>query len=336
MTDRNREIDAFLSLVGWGEANRANLAGDASNRRYERLTARDGQRAVLMDAPADKGEDVRPFVLLANHLRNIGLSAPEILAQDAERGFLLLEDLGDSLFARLMAADPSSQHPLYTAALEVLLSLRGTCTPDLPAYDAVQMTDLAFLAFEKYLPAAGGLETDAADRFRSKFSELLATHVRGPSVLVHRDFHAENLIWLPERDGVARVGLLDFQDAMIGHPAYDLVSLLQDARRDVPPDIHEAMIAFYLQRTGDDPEKFTAAYAVLGVQRNMRILGVFARLCSDYGKPNYVDLIPRVWGHLLTGLAHPALAPVSGLLTDVLPEPDTRTIDRIKATCPTR
>lgn len=336
MTNRNREIANFLSLVGWGAAERVNLAGDASNRRYERLSSRDGQRAVLMDAPADKGEDVRPFVALANHLRSVGLSAPEILAQDTEHGFLLLEDLGDDLFARLMASDPSRQEPLYSAAIDVLLALRGSETPDLPAYDTAEMTELAALAFEKYLPATGKADHDVATAFRAVFPEILANHVTGPSVLVHRDFHAENLIWLPERKGAARVGLLDFQDAMTGHPAYDLVSLLQDARRDVPSEIQHGMIAQYLDRTGDDANGFLAAYAVLGVQRNLRILGVFARLCSDYGKPHYVDFVPRVWGYLMTGLTHPALAPVASLLRDTFPEPGTETLDRIRATCPTR
>lgn len=336
MTDRNSEIETFLSLVGWGTAERRNLAGDASNRRYERLTARDGQRAVLMDAPADKGEDVRPFVALANHLRAEGLSAPEILAQDTERGFLLLEDLGDDLFARLMAADPAMQTPLYSAAIDVLVGLRSAKTPPLPAYDAPRMTDLSMLAFEMYLPAAGGTDAEAGALFASAFPDVLSRHVSGPEVLVHRDFHAENLLWLPERNGAARVGLLDFQDAMAGHPAYDLVSLLQDARRDVPPDIQKSMFDLYVRKAGDDAERFAAAYAVLGVQRNLRILGVFARLCSLYGKPHYVDFIPRVWGYLMDGLAHPALEPVAEIITRALPEPTTEALDRIRATCPTR
>lgn len=336
MTDRNAETAAFLSAAGWGAVPRAHLAGDASNRRYERLTGADGKGAVLMDAPTDKGEDVRPFVAIATHLESLGLSAPKIVAQDTQRGFLLLEDLGDALFARVIAHDPAKELPLYSAAIDVLLALRGSQTPALPAYDNQRMTNLAVLAFEEYAPAAGRDGTAANHAFRNAFPKILSEHVAGPEILVHRDFHAENLIWLPDRAGAARVGLLDFQDAMRGHPAYDLVSLLQDARRDVPTQTQTAMFDLYVQQSGDDPATFAAAYAVLGVQRNLRILGVFARLCRLNAKPSYVDLIPRVWGYLLDGLAHPVLSPVAAIITDTLPKPSAETLDRIRATCPTR
>lgn len=336
MTDRSADTAAFLSAIGWGEAVRTHLAGDASNRRYERLRGPDEKEAVLMDAPPDKGEDVRPFVALATHLSGLGLSAPEIIAQDTARGFLLLEDLGDALFARLMADDPDTQSPLYSAAIDVLLTLRAASAPTLPAYDNQRMTDLAALAFGEYASAAGHDASAADDAFRIAFPAVLSDHATAPGILVHRDFHAENLIWLPERTGAARVGLLDFQDAMLGHPAYDLVSLLQDARRDVPADTQTAMFDLYVRQSGDDPTTFGAAYAVLGVQRNLRILGVFARLCRQYGKPSYVDLIPRVWAYLMQDLAHPTLAPVAGIITDALPEPTPETLNVIRATCPTR
>jgi len=159
---------------------------------------------------------------------------------------------------------------------------------------------------------------------------LLAQHAADATVVIQRDYHAENLLWLPDRDGVARVGLLDFQDAMLGHPAYDLVSLLQDARRDVPAEIELSMTRRFIDRSGVDEHGFRTAYAVLGVQRNLRILGVFARLSLDYGKPHYVDLIPRVWAHLRRGVDHPAMAPVADLLLQTLPLPTADNLNRLK------
>jgi hypothetical protein len=154
-------------------------------------------------------------------------------------------------------------------------------------------------------------------------------------VLALRDFHAENLVWLPDRAGVARVGLLDFQDAEAGHPAYDLVSLLKDARRDLAPGLEQEMIDRFLSRTGCDPERFAAAYAALGAQRNLRILGVFARLSMHFGKPHYVDLIPRVWAHLTASLRHPALAPLARRVADDLPEPTPDILASLKEQCAT-
>jgi aminoglycoside/choline kinase family phosphotransferase len=171
--------------------------------------------------------------------------------------------------------------------------------------------------------------------FRAAFGPILWQYASETSVLIQRDYHAENLIWLPERTGAARVGLLDFQDAMAGHPAYDLVSILQDARRDVPPEVEAAMIARYVAATGQDGETFRAAYAVLGVQRNLRILGVFGRLCIMGGKSHYIDLIPRVWGLLLRDLEHPALSPVAGLIRDALPAPGDDILKGLKDRCAT-
>lgn len=162
------------------------------------------------------------------------------------------------------------------------------------------------------------------------FRKSVRNHNDATPVLIQRDYHAENLLWLPEREGIERVGLLDFQDAMSGHPAYDLVSLLQDARRDVAPEVEEAMIIRYLEKSGFDDSSYRAAYAVLGVQRNLRILGVFARLGQDHGKPHYVDLIPRVWNHLIRDLDHPALAPVAEKLRAELPEPTPENLERLK------
>ncbi|MCR9127369.1 MAG: phosphotransferase [Rhodobacteraceae bacterium] len=335
MTGRGDLAAAFLDKAGWAGATRAALAGDASNRRYERLTAREtGASAVLMDAPASRGEDVRPFLAIARHLSGIGLSAPQVMAADPENGFLLIEDLGDALFARVVVARPDLEPTLYRAATDVLVHLHRHPPPEaLQAYDAPRMTDLAALALDKYRAILRPDDPALRAAFTDRFAAILQQAAAPAGVLIQRDYHAENLLWLPEREGVARVGLLDFQDAMQGHPAYDLVSLLQDARRDVPAQIETEMIERYITATRMDPGAFRTAYAVLGVQRNLRILGVFARLCTDYGKPHYVDLIPRVWRHVTRGLSDPALAPVADLLSDALPPPCPETLSRIRSQC---
>lgn len=336
MTDRETHALRFLQKAGWGDATRAALAGDASNRRYERLTGANGEKAVLMDAPPAKGEYTRPFCRIARHLSDLGLSAPKILAEDATHGFLLLEDLGDALFARVLEDAPHMETELYTAATDVLVNLHHHSAPDdLALYDPKIMAEMAALAWRWYLRGAGASYEEKARDFAAKFETILAEHASECDVLIQRDYHAENLLWLPDRSGVARVGLLDFQDAMAGHRAYDLVSMLQDARRDVSPATEDAMIAHYTAATGLDPQAFRAAYHVLGAQRNLRILGVFARLSLHFGKPHYVDFIPRVWGLLLRDLAHPALAPLSDHVLEDLPEPTDTVLQRLKDQCAT-
>jgi N-acetylmuramate 1-kinase len=335
MTDRNNLIHAFITGTDWAGADRRPLAGDASNRRYERLH-RGGRTAVLMDAPRDKGEDIRPFIAIARYLTGLGLSAPAILAEDHEHGFLLLEDLGDDLFARVIPRDPTQETALYEAATDVLVHLHNAAPPHgLRVYDPAVMLDMAALAWRWYLGGALSEDAAAEQAFRAAFAPVLADHASDTSVLIQRDYHAENLLWLPERQGPARVGLLDFQDAMLGHRAYDLVSVLQDARRDVPPRIEAAMIDRYVAATGQDSDAFRASYAVLGAQRNLRILGVFGRLCLMGGKAHYVDLIPRVWNLLMRDLDHPALVSVATLVTSSLPEPTPEILGRLKDRCAT-
>ena len=337
MSDRTQAIATFLGETEWRNAMRAPLAGDASNRRYERLHHPEtGKSAVLMDADPAKGEDVRPFTAIARHLSALGLSAPRILAEEPAQGFLLLEDLGDDLFARVAIARPELETELYRAATDVLAHLHQAPLPDgLAAYDAPLMTRLAALAFDWYLAGAREYDEAAKTSFCALFEPVLEQVASPTDVLIQRDYHAENLLWLPDRAGVARVGLLDFQDAMRGHRAYDLVSLLQDARRDVPPEIEAQMIAHYISETDTDPTAFDAAYAVLGVQRNLRILGVFARLSLRDAKPHYIGLIPRVWDHLIRDLEHPALGDLRKPLLDILPEPDPETLQRLKDLCGT-
>lgn len=333
MPDRHALSTVFLQSAGWGGARRAFLAGDASDRSYDRLWRADGT-AVLMDAPPGKGDDPATFIAVARHLHGLGLSAPKLLAQDLEHGFLLLEDLGDGLFARLIAREPALEMPLFSAATDVLVHLQAHPMPvGLPALSAADWAQAAAFAFDWYGFAATGKKTDTRP-FLATLASLLARHADGPRVMILRDFHAENLLWLPARHGIARVGLLDFQLAQEGQPGYDLVSLLQDARRDVAPETEAAMIARFAQAKGLDRDGFAPAYATLGAQRALRILGIFARLCLHGGKPQYLPLIPRVWRQLWRNLAHPALAPLVDLCA-VLPEPTPEILQRIGAQCGT-
>ncbi len=335
MTDRAPLLDRFLATTAWADAQRAPFAGDASNRRYLRLFHGD-ESAVLMDAPPERGEDIRPFIAVAEELRAAGLSAPRLLARDEEHGFLLLEDLGDDLFARVVARTPEMEVPLYEAATDVLLQLHAHPVQiELAPYTPKIMAEMAALAYRWYLRGLDQPYEDAAATFEAAFAPLLETLAPQADVLIQRDYHAENLLWLPDRDGVARVGLLDFQDAMKGHRAYDLVSLLQDARRDVPPSLEAEMLDRYITASEQPQDAFRAAYHALGAQRNLRIIGVFARLSMHYGKPHYVDFIPRVWGYLLRDLSHPALAPVRDLILDTLPEPTKANLQTLKDKCGT-
>ncbi|KFI33826.1 aminoglycoside phosphotransferase [Haematobacter missouriensis] len=334
-TPRTQLADTFLARAGLKGAVRAPLAGDASNRRYERVRAA-GETLVLMDAPAERGEDVRPFIAIARHLSSLGLSAPRILAEDAAQGFLLLEDLGDDLYASLLRKDAGEERLLYAAAVDALVELHRHPAPDgVGRYAPPLLGDLAALAVDWYLPGTGAEPVDRAP-LAEAVNEAALRHAGGPEVLVLRDYHAENLLWLPEREGAARVGLLDFQDARRGHPAYDLVSLLEDARRDTSETLRQEMIARYITETGAEDAGFRAAYATLGAQRNLRILGVFARLCLRDGKPRYLAFIPRVWDHLMRDISHPALADLSRLVRETLPEPTPKRLERIKERCGTR
>lgn len=334
MPDRSAHIKTFLAQTDWETAARRTIAGDASNRRYERLKLPGGATAILMDAPPDRGEDTRTFAKITDFLRHIGLSAPEIFAADHARGFLLLEDLGDDLFARLLESDPERERSLYSAATDVLLHLHGFDPPDLIRCDAERLVDMIAPAFTWYRRGVlGDADEPTLRHLQSTFLRLLEPLNATSNVMIQRDYHAENLLWLPDRSGVARVGLLDYQDALIGHRAYDLVSILQDARRDVSQDVTTEMIAYYAETAQIPLADFEAAYALLGVQRNLRILGVFSRLCLAGGKPHYVEYIPRVWGHVQTNLQHPALQSVAPLITASLPQPTASTLQELKDKC---
>ncbi len=298
----------FLAGCGWAGAEIQPLAGDASFRRYFRVV--DGTRtAVLMDAPPAH-EDVRPFVAVAEWLARCGLSAPEILARDLEHGLLLLADFGDWRLREFLDDDPSRERELYELATDVLIHLhRHPAMPGLPVHGVEQWLEEVKLFTDWYCPAVG-LSVDA-EAYRSAWIEVLepvASDGLGP-VTVLRDYHAENVMLVQGREGVTQFGLLDFQDALVGHPAYDLASVLEDARRDVSPQIERAMIDRYVAAMGQR-ETFERAYWTLAAQRNTRILGVFTRLWKRDDKPHYTQFQPRMWGLLERDLARPGLEPV--------------------------
>lgn len=338
MTDRR--IDAatkFLEENGWGDAARTSLAGDASDRRYERLF-RGSKTAVLMDAPPGTGDDPKDFIHIADHLRSVGLSPPMILAKDLDNGFLLLEDLGDDLFARVVEKDPSAEKSLYLAATDVLLELQSHPAPKgIPDLSADDWAEAAAFALDWYRFAATGLkpEETTRSRFLHSLSQLLRQYADGPRVLILRDYHAENLLYLPHRPGVRSVGLLDFQLGQMGQPAYDLVSLIQDARRDVSQTVADQCIRHFSAISQTDEMALRTSIAVIGVQRALRIMGIFARLCLARGKSDYPHMLPRVWGQLQQNLTHPALADFRILCNDLLPAPTTVVLERIRSQCAT-
>jgi aminoglycoside/choline kinase family phosphotransferase len=325
MSGREDRIVTFLAANGWGAARRAPLAGDASFRRYERLSG--GPRpALLMDAPPPQ-EDVRPFVTVARHLGGLGFSAPEIYAADTEAGLLVIEDFGEDTYSARLEAG-AAEEPLYALAVDLLIDLhRAPRAAELavPPYDETRLLDEANLLVDWYLPAMRG-EPTAADLKRGyidTWRALLPLAEATPTSLVLRDYHVDNLMWLDGRAGVARCGLLDFQDAVIGSTAYDLVSLIEDARRDLAPGLAESMIARYLAAFPDlDPDAFQAAAAMLSAQRNSKIIGIFTRLSERDGKPVYLEHIPRVWRLLEGDLAHPALGPLRAWFDHHIPARD--------------
>lgn len=321
MNEREGAIAGFLAAAGWAKATRTPLAGDASARRYERLTSR-GLRAVLMDAPPERGEDTGRFARVDRWLRAQGYSAPEILSEDHRQGFLLLEDLGDAVVARVLEREPAKERDIYEATTDFLADLHGRPIPGFAsALDGRALGDLIRLALEWYAPGVGAAPEADAETLPRLIESLHDRLADGGPVLSLRDFHSENLIWLPERSGHARIGLLDFQDAVAAHPAYDLVSLLQDARRDVAEATEAAMLARYAAARDVDPVRFAAIYALIGAQRALRIIGVFARLARRDGRTQYLRFLPRVWSALDRNLAHPALGELAAAVAAQLPAP---------------
>jgi len=334
-------IRAFLDDSGYGAAQRRRMQGDASTRIFERLTL-DNQTTVLMNAPpkpdgppvrdgkpysaiAHLAEDTIPYVAMAGGLRDRNLSAPAILHADPARGLIVMEDLGEE---RIVGGDPPAPiEARYEVAIDLLISLHRRKLPDslpvaphldyrLPRYDMESFLIEAELLLDWYLISAGAAPNDGVRKaFVALWHDALAPAIAAPPTWVLRDYHSPNLLWLPEREDVARIGVLDFQDALIGPAAYDVASLIQDARVDVPEAMEVALLSRYVRaRLSDngnfDTAEFTKLYATLAAQRATKILGIFARLDRRDGKPQYLRHMPRLWNYLQRALSHPALAPL--------------------------
>ncbi len=347
--DRQQAKENFIKQTGWQDAEAHKLAGDASSRRYTRFVRADGRTAILMDAPPQAeaapcppnaspeqrlalgynasarlaGPNLHAFIALASALREAGLNAPEIYAANETEGFALMSDLGNDLYAK--AIDKGvDEKMLYEKAIDVLLHIHQYFTKPahIQDYTLLEYDNLALMAETDLLPQwfldwhdpDKKPEAKALQEWHQAWEEVF-TALSPPSTLVLRDVHAENLLWLPQQQGLQQIGLIDFQDALFGHPAYDLVSLLEDARRDVAPilvghalDHYQSLARKYLPDF--NPENFTRDYAILGGQRNAKILGIFARLVRRDKKPAYEYLVPRVATHFKNNLRHKALAPV--------------------------
>lgn len=313
--ERGAAMDAFLTRVGWVGAIRRPLAGDASFRRYERVVCQ-GKQAVLMDAPPP-WEDVRPFIAITKHLEACDVTVPSILAADEAQGFLLLEDLGDALFTRLLGAGQEEEQKLYLSATDALVAIvkasaaHDAWSRDIKAYDMTVYLREAGLFVEWFLPQVLGIEKAKSlrEEYLDAWRDVINQTPLKSTVLVHRDYHADNLLWLAKKKAHRAVGMLDYQDALWGDPAYDLVSLLEDARRDVDTATVEACYTHFIKALAETPD-FSQRYAVLGAQRNAKIIGIFTRLCVRDGKAHYLDYLPRVWKHFLHDLTHPSLGAV--------------------------
>lgn len=358
MSDREALRLDFLKTAGLADATRAPLPGDASTRRYERLTTPSGRTLMLMDqAPAAESQPADPswsperrhaegwnaiarlsagrieaFAAVAAHLRSLGLSAPEIVALDAPNGLAVLEDFGDALFARVIE-DGEPEAPLYLAAIEALALLHEAPTPEvltgpggdwpLLTYDTTALQGGADLFVEwmpKLVPALG-FDAAAMEAWHAAWAPIVAAGEAGATVMAHRDYHAENLILLPGLQGPRSVGMIDFQDAVRAHPSWDLHSLLQDARRDVSPALEAlALDHYFALRPGVEREPFLQAYAGLAALNEARILGIFARLIARDGKPRYRAFMPRMWAHLEANLAKPGLESVRDWFARYVPQ----------------
>lgn len=311
---RETRIDAFLSQLGWGDATRTVAAGDASFRSYDRVVRASGESAIVMDAPPEK-EDVRPFLNVRAYYEDEGYRVPALYGADVDNGLLLLEDLGSSSFSQVLREHPEREMALYQTACMVLAAKvhAGAKGVTIPYYDHAVLRREAALLPEWFLPLVMGKGArcdEASTAFMKAFESVIDDDYVQPDVVVHRDFHADNLFWLAQEHGVKRVAMLDFQDALKGHPAYDVVSLLEDARRDVSPAVVEACLGHFIDATGLKKESFLKAYAFFGMQRNAKILGIFTRLCQRDGKPHYLAFVPRVWRLFLHDLEHPSNAPI--------------------------
>jgi len=318
MSDLPDGLHEFVDTAGWSDASLEPIPGDASFRRYFRLRRANGETAMLMHAPPPH-EDPQPFLNVARWLSDHQMRAPEIYAQDAGAGWVLTEDFGDDRMREWVDANSDGEEAAYKSAIHALIDLHQHPAGPFAPYDMATYQREAALLTEWYAPAQGLLVDEQG--FGRAWEEVLEPLIerQGSAVTVLRDYHAENIMLLGDPRDEAPQGLIDFQDALAGHPAYDLVSLLQDARRDVSPQLESAMLDLYVNAAGAD-EHFRADYARLGAQRNAKIVGIFTRLYKRDGKPRYLAMIPRVWAAMERDLAHPALAPVADWFAANIPE----------------
>ncbi|MEE3626299.1 phosphotransferase [Nitrospirillum sp. BR 11752] len=323
---RETVIRRFLEQAGWGAARRQPMGADWSARRYERLTLNQGT-AILMDCRDEvAASQVPPFVQIAGLLRDCALSAPLILAGDEPQGLLLIEDFGSDDYARLLDGGEEPWQPLYEVATDVLIALHQrfvpAAAPDLSRYDVGLFRDQVMLFADAFAPAVRGqaLPAGAWDELAQAWEAVLPAALALAPTLLLRDYHPGNLMRLTGRSGVAACGLLDFQDGGIGPRAYDLVSLLEDARRDVPEDLRQAMIRRYVAAfPGMDRGAFAASCAILAAVRHARILGRVAQLIQATTGAPQLSFLPRVWGQFTGAIRHPAVSPVARWVERHLP-----------------
>jgi aminoglycoside/choline kinase family phosphotransferase len=308
-------IQAFLQTSGWGDAKRHPIPGDASFRRYERLE-KNGAYAILMDAPPER-ENTSSFVNAQRYLRHAGFSVPALLAEQSQNGLLLLEDFGDISVSLRLRTHPEEEATIYADAVAVLadmakqgLRLVADSGSQFVDYHSELLMQEAMLLAQWLLPEILPVDrvVEAVESYATVWQQLIASFDISAQVVTHRDYHADNLFLLAGKQGIARMGMLDFQDAVLGRPAYDLVSLLEDARRDVAADVVEQNLTAFASATGISADQLLLEYAFYGAQRNAKILGIFTRLYRRDGKPRYLAMLPRVWGYFEGNLRHPALS----------------------------
>jgi len=317
---RTDEITAFLSATSMAGSDIAPLAQDASSRQYFRVR-KGPDVAVLMDAPQPANPPQTAFVDIARWLTNAGFSAPEIIAADIENGLILCEDLGDAVFSDEFDAGRLDQGEAFNAVAKMLAELhKHAPMSGLLVYTPENMSEMIGPLFDHYMPQ-DQRKPETEEQIRQELKTILAQTWLGEPVTILRDFHAGNLIWLPDRKGHKGIGLLDFQDAAVGHVAYDLVSLLFDIRREINPDLAERIIRDFATACDLPQDSFRAACAAQSVQRNLRILGIFARLASDLGKTGYLKWQPAVWTRLMADLEYPVMTPLKDLIRAYVPAP---------------
>ncbi|MBT8415727.1 MAG: phosphotransferase [Boseongicola sp.] len=315
---------SFLASSDWADATPSPVAGDLSVRQYTRLS-KPNASAIFMACDPARDTSLPAFLKMTDWLRAQDLSAPKVYAADVQAGFALLEDFGDNKLTTLIAQNPHSQRAYYEAILDTLIAIRNAPPPVLPKPTAQDLCEATRLADDWY----PGAQPALLDAFRAGLEPVLHDLLKAPLTVSLRDFHADNIIWLPTRSHLKQPGLLDYQDAFLVHPAYDLMSLLTDARIDVPSTLQTEVIEAYAQKTGDDLSDLSSAVAAFGAQRNLRILGIFARAARRDGKAQHLTALPRVYRYLSDCCKHPALAPFARNLATALPEPTAKLIESI-------